>query len=234
MNDLQREVARRVPGAAGFGLVAPPAVPRLRAALLTDPGRVDTLLAARAARQGTDDLRVLATMWWYSASSVLLAPPLTGLVTGVPLSGRLDDMTLSVLPEGLPVAATSVGASGTGLAAELRTTLDAVIPAIAEAGGMRERPLWAIATDSMATVLLTLGRALGDVATATGLAAPLAAAIGPVLPSPRDADVGGARFVRRASCCLLYRLPGGPVCTSCPRRPPAERQLLLRDTARRW
>jgi ferric iron reductase protein FhuF len=234
VTDRQLEVARRLPGAAGFGLVAPSTVPRLPAALLADPGRIATLLGARGARQGTDDLRVLATVWWYSASSVLLAPPLSGLVTGVPLSARLEDMTLSVLPDGLPVAVTSVGASGTGLAAELRTTLGAVIPAIAEAGGMRQRPLWAVATDSMATVLLTLGRALGDVAAATGLAAPLAAAIGPVLPSPRYEDVGGARFVRRASCCLLYRLPGGPVCTSCPRRPPAERQLLLEDTAGRW
>jgi ferric iron reductase protein FhuF len=233
VSDLQREVARRVPGAAGFGLVAPPAVPRFRAALLTDPGRIDTLLAARAARQATDDLRVLATVWWYSASSVLLTPPLAGLVTGVPLSGRLDDLTLSVLPDGLPVAATSQAPAGE-LGRELRTTLGAVIPAIAAAGHLRERPLWAIATDSLATVLLTLGRALGDVATATGLAAPLAAAIGPVLPSPRYEDVGGSRFVRRASCCLLHRLPGGPVCTSCPRRPPAERQLLLRDTAGRW
>ena len=92
---------------------------------------------------------------------------------------------------------------------------------------MRERPLWAIATDSLANQLLTLGRALGNVAAVTALAAPLAAAIGPPLPAPRYVDVGGSRFTRRASCCLLVEVPGQAMCTSCPRRPPAERRALL-------
>ena len=30
---------------------------------------------------------------------------------------------------------------------------------------------------------------------------------------------------------LIYRLPGGPLCTSCPRRPPAERAALLEGAA---
>ena len=42
-------------------------------------------------------------------------------------------------------------------AAELRETLAAVVAAVAEAGRMRERPLWAIATDSLANQLLALG-----------------------------------------------------------------------------
>jgi ferric iron reductase protein FhuF len=71
------------------------------------------------------------------------------------------------------------------------------------------------------------------VAAATALAGPLAAAVGAPLPAPRYVDVSGARFTRRASCCLLYRLPHEPLCTSCPRRPPAERQVLLEDTAAR-
>jgi len=78
-----------------------------------------------------------------------------------------------------------------------------------------------------------LGQALGDVDRATGLAPPLADAVGPPLPMPRYEDVGGRRFVRRASCCLLDRLPGMPTCTSCPRRPPRERQILLEDAATR-
>jgi ferric iron reductase protein FhuF len=45
--------------------------------------------------------------------------------------------------------------------------------------------------------------------------------------------VAGTRFTRRASCCLLYRVPHEPMCTSCPRRPPDERQILLEDTASR-
>jgi hypothetical protein len=98
---------------------------------------------------------------------------------------------------------------------------------------MRERPLWAIATDSLANRLLALGRALGDVPRVTGLAAPLAAAVSPQLPAPRYVDVAGARFTRRTSCCLLYRVPHEPMCTSCPRRPPAERAILLGDAAAR-
>jgi ferric iron reductase protein FhuF len=69
---------------------------------------------------------------------------------------------------------------------------------------------------------------------ATALAAPLAAAVGAPLPVPRYVDVDGARFTRRASCCLLYRVPHEPMCTSCPRRPPTERQILLEDAATRF
>jgi hypothetical protein len=79
----------------------------------------------------------------------------------------------------------------------------------------------------MANRLLALGRACGDVAGATALAAPLAEAVGPPLPAPRYVDVRGARFTRRASCCLLYRIPHEPLCTSCPRRPPEQRRILL-------
>jgi ferric iron reductase protein FhuF len=74
---------------------------------------------------------------------------------------------------------------------------------------------------------------VGDVPAVTALAGPLAAAVGTPLPAPRYVDVGGARFTRRASCCLLYRVPHEPMCTSCPRRPPAERAILLEDTAAR-
>jgi hypothetical protein len=107
------------------------------------------------------------------------------------------------------------------------------VAAVAEAGGMRERPLWAIATDSLANRLLALGQARGDVARATALAVPLATAVGPPLPVPRYEDVAGRRFVRRASCCLLCEVPHQLMCTSCPRRPPAERQILLEDAAAR-
>jgi hypothetical protein len=51
------------------------------------------------------------------------------------------------------------------------------------------------------------------------------------MPRPRFTDVAGTRFVRRASCCLLYRLPGEGMCTACPGRPPAHRQVLLEAAA---
>jgi ferric iron reductase protein FhuF len=229
----QAAVAARIPGAAALGLLAPRAASVVPATLLADVRWTADTLAACAPRQRTDDRRVLATVWWYSVSTVLLTPSLAGLVTGVPLSARLPDTAVSMLAGGLPVAAVSSAPAG-DVAAELRESLGAVVAAVAEAGRMRERPLWAIATDSIANRLLALGRALGDVPRATALAAPLAAAVGAPLPVPRYVDVGGARFTRRASCCLLYRVPHEPMSTSCPRRPPAERQVLLEDAAGRF
>jgi ferric iron reductase protein FhuF len=137
------------------------------------------------------------------------------------------------LAGGVPVAATTRGGSGPDLAGDLRTTIAAVVAAVAAAGQVRERPLWAIATDSLANRLLAVGRAVGDVDAATALAGPLAAAIGAPLPSPRYVDVAGVRFTRRASCCLLYRVPHEVLCTSCPRRGPEERRVLLADLAAR-
>jgi ferric iron reductase protein FhuF len=234
MSDGRQEaVARLIPGAAALGLLAPPSTPAVPATLLADAAWTAETLAARAPRQRTDDRRVLATVWWYSVSSVLLTPSLAGLVTGLPLSGRLADTSVSMLSGGLPVAAVSSAPAG-DLGAELRESLAAVVAAVAEAGRTRERPLWAIATDSIANRLLALGRALGDVPGATALAGPLAAAVGAPLPAPRYEDVAGARFTRRASCCLLYRVPHEPMCTSCPHRPPAERRILLEDAASRF
>lgn len=228
----QAAVVARLPGAAAVGLVPPPSATSVPATALADPARTAELVAVRARALGVDEPRVAATVWWYSASAVLLAPPVAGLVAGVPLSGRLADLSLWIASPGLPVAATS-SVLGADPGRDLGDTLAATIGAVAAAGRMAERPLWAVATDSLANVLLTLGRSLGDVPVVTGLAGLLAADVGPRLPVPRYVDVGSARFVRRASCCLVYRLPGGPLCTSCPRRPPKERTALLAATAAR-
>lgn len=228
----QAEVAARIPGAATLGLVPPPGAVPVPVPQLADPRRLAELLAARAARQRAGDLRVHATVWWYSASAVLLAPLLAGLAVGHPLSARPADTTAYLGPGGLPVAAVSAVAGGDP-AAGLRESLTTVVPALAAAARMRPRPLWGIATDSLANGLLAVGRAVGDVPAVTALAAPLAAAVGFPLPPPRYVDVAGARFAARVSCCLVDRLPHGPTCVSCPRRPAAERQVLLEDAASR-
>jgi hypothetical protein len=229
---LQAAVAARIPGAAALGLVVPPSAAVVPAAVLADPDWTSEVLARRSRALGTREPRVLATVWWYSASTVVLAPALAGLATGCPLSARLAELSLCVRSDGVPVAAVATGAGGNP-AADLRATVAAVVGVVAEAGRMRERPLWAIATDSIANLLLELGRALGDVPASTALAGALAAAVGAPLPLPRFVDVAGARFVRRASCCLLDRTPYGTLCTSCPRRPPVERRARL-ERAARW
>lgn len=181
-----------------------------------------------AVRYGTADPAVLAALWWYSASAVLVAPALAGLVAGRPLSARLADVSVAMLPGPVPMAATS-SAPAEDLSAELRETLSAVVTVIAAAADVRPRPLWAIATDSIASRLLALGSALGDVPRTTALAVSLADQIGPPLLTPAYVDVGGTRFVHRVSCCQLYRAPGQPMCTSCPRRPETERRTLLAE-----
>lgn len=226
-------MAARIPGAGALGLLAPHGAAPVPATALADPGWTAQVLDARTPRRGPVDRRVVATVWWYSASSVLVTPPLAGAVTGIPLSARLSDLTVALLPGLVPIAAVAGGPGSPDLAGDLRASLAAVVAAVAEAGGVRERSLWAVATDSLANQLLALGRATGDVPAATSRARPLAEAVGAPLPLPRYEDVGRARFTRRASCCLLYRLPGGALCTSCPRRPPAERRALLEAHARR-
>jgi ferric iron reductase protein FhuF len=226
---LQAMVAARFPMAATLGLVVPPSIPLIPGTVLADQAWVAQVIDRRSGR--TVDRRVAATVWWYSVSTVLVTPALAGLAAGLPLSALLADTSLAFRPDGLPVGAVS-SAAGADTAVELRNTVAAVIAVVAEAGGMRERPLWAIATDSIANQLLTLGRALGNVLSVTALAGPLAAGIGAPLPVPRYLDVAGTRFTRRASCCLIDHMPGGALCTSCPRRPAAERQALLEQAAR--
>ncbi|MGY1694833.1 iron reductase [Geodermatophilus sp. SYSU D00814] len=229
----QAAVAARVPGAAGLGLLAPPSARPLPARLLADPGWTADRVTALGRQYRSDDRRALATVWWYSASAVLLTPVAAGLATGRPLSARLADTTVYEVG-GTLLAGVSAAPSGPDPAGDLRDALTAVVAAVAAAGGVRERPLWAVATDSLAGRLLALGRALGDVASVTALAARVAAAVGAPMPVPRYTDVGGTRFVRRVSCCLLLRLPGQPTCTACPARPPEQRRVLLEDAAGLW
>jgi hypothetical protein len=103
----------------------------------------------------------------------------------------------------------------------------------------RPSPLWAIATDAIANRLHWAGQAVDRVGGATALATELTAGIGPHLPTPRSVDIrateavrgtgdtASRRFVRRVSCCLLYRVPGEARYTSCPRRTAADRHIRL-------
>lgn len=219
----------------------PVSVPLARVA---DAGWLDSQIRLQARRWPTVDRRVLATLWWYSVSQVTLTPTLASLfVTGLALSPSPADVELHCLPDGriFTAASTAVLHGDDPVAAAataVRQTLGFAIPAIAKAGAKRQPPLWAIATDSLANRLLWLGRACDAVDRATALAVRLVERIGAPMPLPRYVDVdrrpprtGRARFVRRASCCLVYLEPGEAKCVSCPRLAPATRHTLLTAAA---
>ncbi|WP_309138711.1 (2Fe-2S)-binding protein [Nocardia cyriacigeorgica] len=107
----------------------------------------------------------------------------------------------------------------------LRETLTAVIAQVAAVSGARAPALWAVVADAIGNRAIDAG--LPEAGTR------LAAEIGGRLPAPRFVDIGERTFVRRISCCLVYEVPGCQMCTSCPKRPSAERQQLLAELAAR-
>ncbi len=227
------------------GYLLPAGAPRpVSFARVEDPEWLDAQIALQAQRWPTVDRRVLATLWWYSVSQVFITPTVASLfVTGRALSPRPNDVELHWLSDGRVFTARSTAVLDKGndvraVGAAIRDSVEIAIPAVARAGARRERPLWAIATDSLANRLLWVGRARGDVDRATSLAATLAGLIGAPMPPPRFVTIhrrpprkGQVRFVRRGSCCLVYLQPGEAKCASCPRLAPVNRTALLRLAA---
>jgi hypothetical protein len=231
VQSAQDRVVAVLPPAARYGLEPPPADVRLSARELTDPFRLAGILTSHGELYPRATPPVVATLWWYLASAVLVGPPAVGALVAVPLSGALDDLEVSLGAAGVVSSAVSRAVGPAEPGPDLRETLAELIDTVCTLTGLRPRPLWAIAVDSLANRLLTFGRARHDVEAATALAHRLAASIRGPVPAPRFVDVDGARFVTRMSCCLLYRTAGGELCTSCPRRPAGERTALLRRAA---
>ncbi|UGQ13670.1 (2Fe-2S)-binding protein [Yinghuangia sp. ASG 101] len=223
-------------------LVLPPGERAVPAASVLDAAWLGRRVAESARRYRTDDARVAAVLWWYSASTVLVTPALaTYVVTRRAVDPRPEATTLHMRPDGLPSGARSAAAIGDGVpdvGSALGAALAAYIAALAGVAPVRPRAAWAVAVDSVAGVLLRAGTTVGEIPRATALAGELVAAagehLGERLPLPRYTDVAGARFVRRASCCLIYRAPGQAMCTSCPGRRPEEREADLARFARRF
>lgn len=107
----------------------------------------------------------------------------------------------------------------------LRHTLSRVIPVVAEVSGAGVASLWAIVADAIGNRALDAG--------AHEAGAQLARDIAGRLPVPRFTDIGPRTFVRRISCCLVFEVPGCEMCTSCPKRPAAQREALLAELAAR-
>jgi hypothetical protein len=226
----QQQVVAALPPDARYGLLAPPGPDPVPVRDLADPDRLAGLVSAHAQLYPGASAAVTTTIWWYLASAVLAGPAAAGALAGVPLSADADDLDLHLGPAGMPAAAISrrLGADDPGPA--LGATFGLLIDGLCVVGGLRPRPLWAIAADSLATRLLALGRAQGRLDRATTLARELVASSRAPVPVPRFVDVAGARFLVRSSCCLLYRA-GGELCTSCPRRRADQRHALLERAA---
>lgn len=196
------------------------------ATLLADAAWVSARIGGAAKLYGCSRPEVLGTIWWYSLSSVLVAPSVESLVRGEPLDPSLDAVTIDLVPDGRFRGASSSRVLSGGLpelGKAFAGALGTAIGTIAQVTGANPRALGAIATDSIGNRLLWTG----DVDRAIALAAPLVSAIGLGMPEPRFSRVGRNTVVRRASCCLIYEA-GNPKCTSCPRQTPEERDRRLR------
>ncbi|KAA0918439.1 (2Fe-2S)-binding protein [Dietzia sp. ANT_WB102] len=203
----------------------------LPGSVLADPRWLAQRVEDTGRRWSHDDPRVNGTLWWYSASSSLVAAPLTMLlVSGVAPDPRPKRLTVSLQPNGYLQAARSdrLLPSAREFADALAEAHAEVITTLATVSGAAPRALWAIATDSIANRALEAGRAGGDPDRGAELARTVCRP--PLLPA-RYVDVEGAnrvrRFVRRSSCCLIYVATEGGKCASCPRRAPEDRRAEL-------
>lgn len=189
---------------------------------LADPQWLARRVADTARTWRHDDPRVIGTLWWYIASHTVFDEAIGALAA----TGRAPDPTLAVMEvdakaDGGLASVTSsrtvIGTEAYGVA--LRGSLEQIVPALASVSDAAQPALWAVAVDAIANRALQAG--------APNLAEAISDAVGPAMPEPRFVEVNHQRFVRRASCCLIYLTGKADMCTSCPRRTPADRAGLL-------
>lgn len=199
----------------------------------TVPGRTLTQpdwLAARIAEMGhswgTTSPRIAGTLWWCMVASALVEQIARAYARDErAVEPVLDHFDCEVRPDGgverIHVLAEPDEVTEPGTA--LRETLAAVIGPVAEVSGAGVPALWAIVADAVGNRALDAG--------SPDAGARLATEIGGKLPTPRFVEVGGRTFVKRISCCLVYEVPNCEMCTSCPKRPSAEREAMLEKLA---
>jgi len=190
--------------------------------LLTDADWLADRVDRMARSWGCPDRRTNATLWWYSASAVLLGPAVRSLV----LTGELVDLSPAavrfttrangylerVIP-GDGVVPDDLTASMIALGRHLDDVLGLIIKPLAATGGAGQRSLWAIATDSLASAVLaaTTVTPAGS-ANADHVATSIAAAsqrLRPLPPIHRDQphpQYGAGGGLDGPSC--------GPICTA--------------------
>ncbi|MGK8523156.1 (2Fe-2S)-binding protein [Nocardia asteroides] len=191
---------------------------------LTQPEWLAARIAEMGHSWGTTSPRIAGTLWWCMVASALVEQIARAYACDEDgPEPALDRMECEMRPDGGVERVRILANDGSGKsgAVALRETLAAVIPPVAEVSGAGVPALWAITTDAIGNRALDAG--------SPDAGARLAADIGGRLPAPRFVDIGGRTFVRRISCCLVFEVPGCQMCTSCPKRPAAERNALLAD-----
>ncbi|WP_025350815.1 (2Fe-2S)-binding protein [Nocardia nova] len=207
--------------------VVPGAPARVAGTKLLEPAWLAERVADMGISWGTGVSRVSGTLWWCMAASALVDPIIEAYATGTPVpDATLEGLRCEMRPDGgiERIAAPACGpdtAAGTALGDTLRR----IVPVLAEATGAGQAALWAIVADAIGNRAIDAGD--------PDAGARLAAEVGERLPAPRFIEVEARTFVRRISCCLVYEVPGCAMCTSCPKRPAAERARLLAELAHR-
>ncbi|MQY21850.1 (2Fe-2S)-binding protein [Nocardia macrotermitis] len=222
--------------------------------VLTRPEWLAERISDMGISWGTGDTRVSGTLWWCMAASSVIDPVVVAAVAGRPGPDTvLEHLRCEIRPDGgVERVFADAAAVGDGRphvhdveqpddagarhctesccagidsdnadssAVHLRETLARIIPVVAEVSGASVASLWAIVADAIGNRAIDAGDAEAG--------ARLARQVAGRLPVPRFADIGARTFVRRISCCLVFEVPNCQMCTSCPKRPAAERQELL-------
>jgi ferric iron reductase protein FhuF len=192
---------------------------------------------------GTDDRRIAAAMFAWRYAWRLAAPAIACHLT----SGRAPD----VGPENVAVGFDETGtplqpvflSSRHAAAAEghevlpwLRAGLEAhltpVFAALHACSPLGARAPWALAADGCAMAFLLVGKELDEEGRACREAEAFLAGTGSLRSRASffTLEHGGRRetFIRRASCCLFYHLPGETYCVECPLLSEAERERACR------
>ncbi|MFE3799654.1 (2Fe-2S)-binding protein [Nocardia tengchongensis] len=220
----------RVSGTLWWCMAASSLVDPLVAAIAADEPAFDPALEHITLEMRPDGgvERVLPEPHGYRIAAHLLAlgsAATSGAAIPPVQEGAADPMTVAVDEPGSCAAVTESCCTAASVGHSLRHTLSRVIPVVAEVSGAGVASLWAIVADAIGNRALDIG--------AEEAGARLARDVAGRLPVPRFQDVGGRTFVRRISCCLVFEVPGCTMCTSCPKRPAAEREVLLAEVAAR-
>ncbi|WP_315769916.1 hypothetical protein [Rhodococcoides kroppenstedtii] len=222
-DEVVADTSRALPWTASLSYV-PPGSPSLRT---LDPGDV---LGRAASRWPDVTPAVLATLWWYGSSSTLA----TVLTAQLAVTGRCVDLAhesarVTVAETGTVASSTAAvtvdsSRAGASFADAVEDLVEAVRRRVPSVSGAS---LWAIASDSVANRALDVASALDRVDDAPCWAELLTSERRRhPFPAPRFVDVTAngrsRRFLRRSSCCRVVDA-GEDLCTSCPRRTPADR-----------